>query len=240
MLDMMLSSEFEQAGAALQHVNWQQASANVLDERLDGAPVRQFAAREHVCYEGDRKFHVYKVEIGAVCLYKTTPDGRRQIVDFAYPGDYVGLGALDTHVFSAQAISPTRLKCLAVAALRQRAERDPRLGLKLYEAVSHELQAARDLLVTVGQRNATGRVAAFLLALSRRNERDGHDPGTFVLPMTRSDIADFLSLTIETVSRTFSKLKLQGLIDLPHSAVVEILDAKALEELASGDKGGRI
>src|SRR5262245_64390456 len=116
---------------------------------------------------------------------------------------------------NAQAIKPTRLRCLGVAALHRLAAQDPGLGFKLYEAVARELAATRDLMLTTGQRSAVERVASFLLALSRRNQRHGQDPTSFELPMTRTDIGDFLGLTIETVSRTFSKLKQLGLIELP-------------------------
>jgi CRP/FNR family transcriptional regulator len=85
-----------------------------------------------------------------------------------------------------------------------------------------------------GQRSAMERVAGFLLAFSRRNKRNGQDPASFELPMTRTDIGDFLGLTIETVSRTFTKLKLMHLIELAHSNHVKLLDIDALAELADG------
>jgi CRP-like cAMP-binding protein len=99
----------------------------------------------------------------------------------------------------------------------------------------NELAAARDLMLTTGQRSATERVVSFLLAFSRRNERNGQDPSDFELPMTRADIGDFLGLTIETVSRTFTKLKTLGLIELPHSNRVKLLDIDELESLADGE-----
>ena len=79
------------------------------------------------------------------------------------------------------------------------------------------------------------RVVAFLLAFSRRNERNAHDPKVFDLPMTRADIADFLGLTIETVSRTFTKLRVMGLIELPQSSTVHIKDLAELQGLAGGE-----
>ena len=91
-------------------------------------------------------------------------------------------------------------------------------------------------MLTTGQRSAMERVAGFLLAFSRRNQRNGQDPGTIDLPMTRTDIGDFLGLTIETVSRTFTKLKLMRLIELPHSNHVELLDIDRLEDLADGNQ----
>jgi CRP/FNR family transcriptional regulator len=208
-----------------------------LEETLAHATLRRVEAKEFVFIEGDPTTHVFRVETGAVALYKVLADGRRQIVGFAYPGDLIGLGAQGEHVMNAQAVKPTRLRCLAVAALHRSAARDPALGFKLYEAVARELAAARDLMLTTGQRSATERVVSFLLAFSLRAERNGLDPCDFELPMTRADIADFLGLTIETVSRTFTKLKTLGLIQLPLSNRVNLIDLDQLESLAAGEGG---
>jgi CRP/FNR family transcriptional regulator len=205
-----------------------------LDETLAQATLRRVEAKEFVFIEGDPTTHVFRVETGAVALYKVLADGRRQIVGFAYPGDLIGLGAEGEHVMNAQAIKPTRLRCLGVAALHRAAAQDPSLGFKLYEAVARELAATRDLMLTTGQRSATERVVSFLLAFSRRAERNGQDPAGFELPMTRADIGDFLGLTIETVSRTFTKLRTLGLIRLPQSNRVELVDLDQLESLAEG------
>jgi CRP/FNR family transcriptional regulator len=207
-----------------------------LEQRLAQASLRRVEAKEFVFAEGDPTTHIFQVDTGAVALYKVLCDGRRQVVGFAYPGDLIGLGAEGEHVMNAQAIKPTRLRCLPVTALNQIARQDPRLGFKLYEALARELAATRDLLLTTGQRSATERVVAFLLAFSRRNERNARDPKVFDLPMTRADIADFLGLTIETVSRTFTKLRVMGLIELPQSSTVHIKDLEQLQGLAGGEE----
>ncbi len=202
------------------------------EHSLSHASLRRVEAKEFVFAEGDPTTHVYRVETGAIALYKVLADGRRQVMGFAYPGDLIGLGAQAEHVMNAQAIKPTRLRCLPVASLRQSADRDPMLGFQLYEALAKELAATRDLMLTTGQRSATERVAGFLLAFSRRNERNGQDAACFELPMTRADIGDFLGLTIETVSRTFTKLKMLGLIELPQSSRVKLMDIAELQHLA--------
>jgi CRP/FNR family transcriptional regulator len=206
-----------------------------LDQTLAQAALRRVEAKEFVFIEGDPTTHVFRVETGAVALYKVLADGRRQIVGFAYPGDLIGLGAQSEHVMNAQAIKPTRLRCLGVAALHRSAAQDPALGFKLYEAVGRELAATRDLMLTTGQRSATERVVTFLLAFSCRAERNGQNPSDFELPMTRADIGDFLGLTIETVSRTFTKLKTLGLIQLPQSNRVKLVGLDQLESLAAGE-----
>jgi CRP-like cAMP-binding protein len=235
MLAMTLPADLEtkrsSAGAAVGYMGGER----LLDKRFGAAAPRVLQAREHIFFEGDAKDHVYQVEKGTMCLYKTLPDGRRQIVDFAYPGDFIGLGAPGDHVFSAQAITLTRLRCLPAGLLHEVARHDPEIGLQLYRALSDQLLAARDLLLTVGQRNATERLAALLFALSRRNERNDADPERIALPMTRADIADFLSLTIETVSRTFTKLRQSGIIDLVQSSLVVVRDRHTLERLAAGE-----
>jgi CRP/FNR family transcriptional regulator len=209
--------------------------ATSLERTLSQASLRRAEAKEFLFAEGDAATHIYRVETGAVALYKVLVDGRRQIVSFAYPGDLIGLGAQGEHVMNAQAIKPTRLRCLALSTVHQSARKDPMLGFKLYEALANELAATRDLMLTTGQRSATERVVAFLLAFSRRNERNGKDPASFELPMTRHDIGDFLGLTIETVSRTFTKLKMLGLIELPHSSQVHLVNVAELRSIASGE-----
>jgi CRP/FNR family transcriptional regulator len=205
-----------------------------LDGHLACAPLRAVEAKEHVFTEGDSRSHLYRVETGTICLYKVLPDGRRQVLGFAYAGDLLGLGAMGEHQFNAQATKPSRLRSLPWSTVQQLARQDPAFGIKLYEVMSQELAAAHDLLLTTGQRTATERVAAFLLAMARRSERKGEDASIVDLPMTRSDIGDFLGLTIETVSRTFTKLRHLGVIDLAQSAHVHILDMARLEGLVEG------
>lgn len=207
--------------------------ANVLARDLLDGPARLLDGKEHLFCEGDRASHVYLVEAGHFCIYRMMADGRRQVIDFAYPGDVIGLGALGEHAANAQATVKSRVRCIPIATLHDVARKDPGLGLKLYEALSQELLAAREHLFTISQCTATERVASFLLALSRRNARRGEEPAELVLPMTRTDIADFLGLTIETVSRTFSKFRAEGLIEIKHCILVTICDAEALAELAS-------
>jgi CRP-like cAMP-binding protein len=202
---------------------------------LAHAALRRVEAKELLFVEGDPVSHVYRVETGAIALYRVLADGRRQVVGFAYPGDIIGLGVEGEHVMNAQAVKPTRLRCLPMGALRQAVAKEPMLGFKLYQALSRELAAARDLMFTTGQRSAMERVASFLVSLSRRGERNGKDPKSFELPMSRTDIGDFLGLTIETVSRTFSKFKTMNLIALPRCNQVVLLDVERLVRVANGD-----
>ena len=234
MLATAFATNVETTRSAQGNASSRPATGDSLAQRLVSGPVRTIEAKEHIFRDGDAVTHVYKVEVGHVCIYKMMSDGRRQVIDFAYPGDLIGLGAMGEHGSNAQTTTRTRVRYLPLASLHQVVRDDARLGMKLYEAMSRELMAAREMLFTVSQRTAAERVAAFLVALSRRNERNGEDPLEFVLPMTRNDIADFLGLTIETVSRTFTKFRVEGLIDLAQSVLVTIVDTEALAEVAEG------
>lgn len=209
-------------------------SEGAIGQSVAAAQTRIVERKEHVFCDGDDATHIYKVEAGHVCIYHMLADGRRQVIDFAFPGDFIGLGVVGQHTTSAQATERTRLRSLPVSELRNVVLDNPQLGLDLYETLSDELSSARELLLSVSQRSAHERVAGFLLALSQRNARRGEDADTIVLPMTRTDIADYLGLTIETISRTFSKLRRNGLIDIEQCILITIIDRDALIEMAEG------
>lgn len=217
-------------GPAVSETLYPFPAAPLRGEPMGYAKFRSLKTKEHVFCEGDPRSHVFQVESGAVALYKTLNDGRRQIVDFAYPGDLIGLGALDEHVLSAQTTCETRVRVYSASALERQAEEDAGLALRLYKSVSRELTASRDLLVSVGQRTAIERIALFLLLLHRRQGKDKQD---LRLDMLRSDIADMLGLTIETVSRNLTKMRNAGVIDILRSGnVVRICDMTRLRAMA--------
>jgi CRP/FNR family transcriptional regulator len=199
---------------------------------LDRASVRRLQSKEHIFCEGDPRTHVFQIEEGVVTIYQMLNDGRRQVVDFAYPGDFIGLGPTAEYLFSAEATSPARVRCIAAGILDEAARQDPNLALRLYNAVSLELSAARSLLVAIGQRSAIERVATFLLMLHGRTRRDDGRTGFVHLPMRRADIGDFLGLTIETVSRTFTKLRMMGVIEVSHGTEIRIADIERLADIS--------
>jgi len=203
------------------------------EQSLAQASLRRVEEKELLFAEGDEITHVYRIETGAIALFRILADGRRQVMGFAYPGDMIGLGMEEEHQMNAQAVKPTRLRCLPVSSVHQTAAKDPMLGFKLYQALARELAATRDLMLTTGHRSAIERVAGFLLAFSRRNERNGKDRTTFELPMTRTDIGDFLGLTIETVSRTLTALEGQAAIALPSARRVQLTNVRELRRLDS-------
>jgi CRP/FNR family transcriptional regulator len=198
------------------------------------------AAKEHLFRSGDAATHVYQVECGHFCIYRLLPDGRRQVMGFASAGDVIGLGATGDYDCTAHATETSRVTFVPVSVLREVARRDAPVGALLCEAMAEELAAARDVLVMVSHRSASEKLADFLLALSRRNARRGSDPDVIVLPMTRIDIADFLGLTIETVSRTFTRFRAEGLIGIEQCILLTIHDRAGLARLAggAGEMGG--
>lgn len=209
------------------------AVSRPLEDRLSQGTTRRVEPKEDIFCEGDPRTYVFQVEQGTVAIYKTLPDGRRQIIDFAYQGDIIGLGMLREHTLSAQAVCPVKVRCLSASALERAAEDDASLAVKLYKAVSQELAATRNLLVTLGQGSAIERLATFLLSLHRRLGEP--ESGTVTLAMRRSDIGDLLGLTIETVSRSLAKLRSMGIIGLEQGGTtVHIRDFNRLEGLAKG------
>ncbi|MDR6288181.1 CRP-like cAMP-binding protein [Inquilinus ginsengisoli] len=182
--------------------------------------------------EGDLASHWYRVVSGTGCTSKLLPDGRRQIGAFLHAGDFFGFEALQEHGFAAEALTDM----VVIRYPRQRAESagdaDPTLNAFLREIACRSLTCAYERLLTLGRRTATERVASFLLELAST----APDGRTVSLAMSRSDIGDYLGLTLETVSRTLAALKHDDLIDMagPHSLV--LLDRPALEEMTEGDE----
>ena len=206
-----------------------------LDDCFAQAPARQLKANEPLFAEGDTKSNVYRVESGAVLIYKILNDGFRQIVNFAFPGDYVGLEMSPCYTYDAQTIAPTSIRSVSSTSLWRQAREDATVADEIFEILSREISAARGHFLTIGRLSATGRIATFLLALAERNKRKSLDPVDIQLPVRRSDIADFLCLSVETVSRSLTELKLANIISLRGWRQIKLVDRAALERLADGE-----
>jgi CRP/FNR family transcriptional regulator, anaerobic regulatory protein len=169
---------------------------------------------------------------GVMRLYKLLPDGRRQIVGFALPGDFLGLPTSAHHSFSADAIGPVTVCRFPRASFALFIEDKPHLLRRINELMARELSHAHDHMVLLGRRSAEEKVASFVLAWRDRLARLGTATSTVPLPMGRQDIADFLGLTIETVSRTFTKLERDGLIEIMPGGV-RLADSERAKTLAA-------
>ncbi len=206
-----------------------------LDEIQTIMQTKMLGAGEHVINEGDEASSVFNVVSGCVKLYKLLPDGRCQITGFLLPGDFCGIATDGTYSYSAAAIEPTEICILPRRKLEAVFVRRPELERRLLAIVSHELSVAQDQMLLLGRKTAAERVAAFLLNLCHRGKRIGWSENPIHLPMTRADIADYLGLTIETVSRTFTALKKNKLIQLQGTGEVMIPKRERLIELATGE-----
>ena len=185
---------------------------------------------------GEPRTHVYTVTEGALRLVRTLADGRRQVNGFVLPGDYVGLSGSDHHRYDIEAIADSRVCRVPVPQMRELRLRYPHLERKLLQRACQELDAAQANALALARLQPPERLADFLLRLAAREATlNGRSSNRVSLPMGRGDIADHLGLTMETVSRTFTKLRQQGLIALPHLNVVEILDFAELQQLANDE-----
>jgi CRP/FNR family transcriptional regulator len=151
---------------------------------------------------------------GVMRLYKLLPDGRRQIIGFALPGDFIGIGTGDRHDFSADAVGPVVVCRFSRSAFARFVEHRPNLLRRINEFAASELKQAQDQMVLLGRRSAEEKVATFLVGWRDRLARLGSINGPVPLPMGRQDIADYLGLTIETVSRTLTKFERDGVIEI--------------------------
>lgn len=198
--------------------------------------VRQLDANEALIEQGAPRLRVYSLTAGMLRLYSDLPDGRRQITGFLLPGDYLGLADDEVHSQSAQAVVPSTLCGFAVRDMDRLIAEFPGLKDRLHDMTRLALQQARASQMVLGRLSPVEKVASFLVMLSHRvGQHDVVQEGDAVrllLPMSRTDIADYLGLTIETVSRCFTKLRAQGLIRLPETHLVEIADWRALSQLA--------
>lgn len=187
--------------------------------------------------EGDPAQHLFNITAGSVRVYKLLPDGRRQIVGFLYAGDFLGLATGDRYAFSAEALEPVKVCRFRKTEYRRLLHELPELESALLERASHELAAAQEQMLLLGRKTAQERFASFLLDTARRHVRAGGAPDRLHLTMTRAEIADYLGLTTETVSRVTSRLKVSGVIRLLSLSDIAILRPAALEALAQGEQG---
>jgi CRP/FNR family transcriptional regulator len=194
------------------------------------------APGETLFAEGDDAESVYEVVRGMLRLYKLLPDGRRQIIGFASTGHLLGFAPEGVCVYAAEAITEVTLRRYKRTAFERLIDEAPGFAKRLLTSASHELCAAQNQMLLLGRKAVTEKVASFLLLMVDQQVSDGAE--SLDVPMTRTDIADYLGLTRETVSRTLTRLKEGGFITLPSPDRIEIRDRGLLEELAAGESDG--
>jgi CRP-like cAMP-binding protein len=202
-----------------------------LEEILSNQSSRKLDPGQHLYHQGDDDRNIYKIESGLVRLYRILSDGRRQIISLRFAGDILGFEAAAERQCSAEAITPVRMRSLDENNTYRRLRDDPAMAPQLLSLLSQELESARGQIAVLNRRSAIEKLAAFILELHRRQG----ECGSVEIPMSRTDIADFLGLTIETVSRNLTKLRTRRIIELPRVHSLIIVDIDCLEALAEGE-----
>lgn len=202
---------------------------------FSGQPLESVEPGATLFWQGDRSRHVFEVLKGVLRLYRILPDGRRIIVGFAQEGDIIGL-APDTHCqATAEAVNEVRLRRIERCRFRALTEASPALTRDFIAALCEEVAAAQEQTMLLARRGAEERVCGFLLRQMQRAAEGGNPATTIPLPMSRTDIADHLGLTIETVSRTFTNLTQRGVIAPEGRHALAIRRPATLARLAGAD-----
>ncbi|KNG92187.1 helix-turn-helix domain-containing protein [Pseudaestuariivita atlantica] len=194
--------------------------------------VRKLKPAQNLFREGDDARHVYEVTSGVLRLIKVLEDGRRQVIAFGYPGDIVGFPQDGCHYTECDALSSTEVIAHSIRDL-ECGERNPELHQRLVNAALKEISAMQDRFMMLGRKSAVEKVASFIFALMERSGKPLGAYTHFEFPMVRADIADFLGMTTETVSRTVTSLRKQKMIALRNANSVVVLNEDALYDLAN-------
>jgi CRP/FNR family nitrogen fixation transcriptional regulator len=197
---------------------------------LDAFGTVMLVGRDQEVYaEGDPADYCYKVVAGAIRTLKLMPDGRRQVSEFYLPGDLLGFEDCEARYLTAEAAADATLIRYPRRRIEAQAEADQGLARRLRDLASGSLRNCHKQMLLLGRKSAQERIATFLLEMAGRSPR----PGDVVieLPMSRSDIADHLGLTLETVSRVLNRLHRDNTINLLSAHRVELADRETLEEM---------
>lgn len=201
-------------------------------ESLDRRAVRlTFEPGTAMVHQGDAVLHSFNIRSGSVRLFQLMPDGRRLISAFLQAGDSFGLTGAPDYTFSAEAIEASEVCRLSRTDWSRLADQSPGFSRALLQRAMADLAAAHRQMLLLGRKSAVEKLATFLVGLSDRRPIT-REPTIVPLPMTRTEIADHLGLTIETVSRVLSRLRLTGVIRWSDTHAVTILKKPQLQRLA--------
>ena len=202
--------------------------ASALTTAFDRLGSRMTYAREAEVYAQDDPVEMlYRIVRGVVRTTRFTVDGRRQVGDFYYAGDIFGLEPGPDHRFAAEALTDCEIVVVRRSAVRAYAG-DAELDRAILEATREEMERLQDHVVMLGRKSARERVACFLMSIADRQAEEQVD-----LPMGRQDMADYLGLTIETVSRMLTQLQGEAIVEFPSSRRFQVRRRTALEALAA-------
>jgi CRP/FNR family transcriptional regulator len=192
-------------------------------------------AGEYLYFEGDLVENMYEVRSGVLRLTRLLEDGRRQVIAFGYAGDLVGFPSEGSHHADCDVLMDARLRPIHVSNIES-GNTNPDLHSYLVQAALMEIAAMQDHFMMLGRKSAQEKVASFLTTLAQRVGQVNGGTTYVNLPMSRADIADFLGLTTETVSRTLTQLRKTGLISIHQIHTVTILRPDALTCVSKGQK----
>ncbi|MDP5054551.1 MAG: fumarate/nitrate reduction transcriptional regulator Fnr [Congregibacter sp.] len=208
--------------------------ANEIDE-LDRIVQRSkpLQKNNHLYREGDNFQSVFAVRSGSIKAYRTTDDGREQVTGFYFPGEILGMDGIsnNTHASSAKALETASVCEIPFSSLEKLSASMPLLQRHFFQLMSREITEDQQLITLLSKSSADGRIAALLLSVSMRNARRKLSATQFRLSMSRVDIGNYLGLTVETVSRVFSRLQKLKVLSVENKEI-EILDVDALRAIA--------
>jgi CRP/FNR family transcriptional regulator len=203
-----------------------------LRDLFGGQPTVSFSAGEALFWEGDQAGQIFDVLEGVLRVYKILPDGRRAIMGFVYPGDIPGVSFQYRHLYTAEAVTGVKVRRISRLQFFSLVNDSPDLRPQLFALFCDEMSAAQDQMLLLGRKSAEERVVSFLLAVHRKCAASSE----IELPMSRLDIADYLGLTIETVSRMMTSLARRGLIHATGRHKVALRKLSVLRNIAGRDQ----
>lgn len=218
------------AGGSIQEL--QGTGFNAAGTSSPNTPLHHVDAHEHLFFEGDARNRVYIVESGWVKLYRTLIDGQRQVVGFANAGSVLGLESETLHANSCEAITRVEVRAIPASRLSNLCRTEPALANQILQQISRQLGAAQAQLAIIGAQSAEQKLAAFLLSVA--DLCDESQDREFDLPMRRGDMAEFLGLRLETVSRKMTEFQRRGWIKLTSLYHCRLVQRSILEDLAQG------
>lgn len=185
--------------------------------------------------EGSEARFVYNIVDGAAETFQILAGGERKITAFLFPKDLAGLSESGLYVSTAQSLTSVVAYQIPIDALEAILDRNARLDISLLYKLCHELRCAQQHALTVSKNDATARMATFLLWIDRAYTPATRTPGNLTLPMARHDIADYVGLTVESVSRALHSLEMQRAIQRKTSREIALLDTAKLESISKGN-----
>jgi CRP/FNR family transcriptional regulator len=226
---MISQATMSQQHGAVRRFATAPSQAVSLRSLFGGQPLETFETGMAIFWEGDDARHVFEVVEGVLRVFRILSDGRRVITGFLYPGDLLGVSLKDHYLYTAEAVTRTKLRRYEHGRFQDEINRSPELRPQLFACLCDEMAAAQDQMVLLARKSAEERVASFLLVIARRLGGEQKHP-VVEIPMTRLDMADYLGLTIETVSRTMTRLTNCGVIapSSRHAIVVRRLGQLAV------------